>query len=178
MRKLFCLLFGLYLTSCSSSEDAVLNEIKVVSEKGWNINEPVSFEMDVADTAQLYDVFITLRHNTDYEWMNLFLFMKTYYPDKSYSRDTLECFLADESGRWFGKGGASIKYHEMLYKKYVKFPQEGHYTFEFTQGMRTKSLRNVMDLGIKLVKSQKPEPGKKNEKVKSEKVKSKTTNQQ
>lgn len=150
MRKLICLLFCICLISCSS-ETAVINESKAISEKGWSIDQPVRFEMDVTDTARAYDIYITLRHNTDYEWMNLFLFMKTYYPNEEYSRDTLECFLSDETGRWFGKGSSSVKDCEMLFKKNVRFPQEGRYTFEFVQGMRAERVENIMDLGIKIV---------------------------
>ncbi|MCL2681997.1 MAG: gliding motility lipoprotein GldH [Bacteroidales bacterium] len=152
MRKLIFLLICMYLTSCLSPDSAILNDSVAISERGWSIDNPVRFEMDVKDTAQLYDIYITLRHNTDYEWMNLFLFLKTYYPDQEYSRDTLECFLSDETGRWFGKG-SSIKDCMMLFKKDVKFPQEGHYTFEFTQGMRTESVKNIMDLGMRIVPS-------------------------
>jgi gliding motility-associated lipoprotein GldH len=139
--------------SCSPLETPVLNDSVPISENGWTIDQPVRFEMNITDTAQLYDVYITLRHNTDYEWMNLFLFLKTYYPDQNYSRDTLECFLSDETGRWFGKGSAAMKSREMLFKQHVTFSQEGRYVFEFVQGMRTENLKNIMDLGMKIVPS-------------------------
>ena len=153
MRKFICLLVCIYLISCSS-DNAILNDSVAISESGWNINDPIRFELEITDTTQLYDVYITLRHNTDYEWMNLFLFLKTYYPNLDYSRDTLECFLSDETGRWFGKGGSSVKDRgAMLFKKGVRFPQEGRYVFEFVQGMRTESVKNIMDLGMKIVPS-------------------------
>jgi gliding motility-associated lipoprotein GldH len=151
MRKLIYLWICIGLTSCLPSDNAILNESATLPESGWNMKQPVCFEMEVKNTAQLYDIYITLRHNTDYECMNLFLFLKTYYPNQEYSRDTLECFLADETGRWFGKGSSSMKSCEMLFKRGVKFPQEGRYTFEFVQGMRTESVKNIMDLGMKIV---------------------------
>ncbi|MDR2907872.1 MAG: gliding motility lipoprotein GldH [Bacteroidales bacterium] len=152
MRKLWIFLITFGLMACSSSDSILLNDTKAIPENGWNIAQPVSFETEIKDTIQSYDVYITLRHNTDYEWMNLFLFLKTYYPNQDYSRDKLECFLADETGRWFGKGG-SVKDCEMLFKKQVRFPQAGRYAFEFTQGMRTESIKNIMDFGIKIVES-------------------------
>jgi gliding motility-associated lipoprotein GldH len=139
--------------SCSSSDNAILSDSVAIPEAGWNIENSVRFNVDIEDTAQPYDVFIMLRHNTDYEFMNLFLFMKTYYPDLEFSRDTLECFLADETGRWFGRGGSSVKDHMMLFQRNVKFPQEGHYQFEFIHGMRTENLQNIMDLGMRIVPS-------------------------
>jgi gliding motility-associated lipoprotein GldH len=132
-----------------------LDDSVAIPETGWTIDHPVRFAVDIKDTVQLYDVFITLRHNTDYEFMNLFLFLKTYYPDLEFSRDTLECFLSDETGRWFGKGGPSAKNCKMLFKSNVKFPQKGRYQFEFIHGMRTENLRNIMDLGLKIVPSEK-----------------------
>jgi gliding motility-associated lipoprotein GldH len=139
--------------SCSSSDNTFFSDSAAVSETGWRIEDPVAFVVDIKDTSQPYDVFITLRHNTDYESMNLFLFLKTYYPNMEFSRDTLECFLSDETGRWFGRGGSSVKDHVMLFQRNVKFPQEGRYQFEFTQGMRTENLKNIMDLGMKIVPS-------------------------
>ena len=153
MRKFLCLLFCLYLMSCSSSDNAILYESVAISDSGWTLDQPVRFQVDIKDTTQPYDVYITLRHNTDYEWMNLFLFMKTYYPGMEFSRDTLECFLSDETGRWFGRGGSSIKGCKMLFKKNVIFPQEGRYKFEFIHGMRTENLQNIMDFGMKIVPS-------------------------
>jgi gliding motility-associated lipoprotein GldH len=85
--------------------------------------------------------------------MNLFLFLKTYYPNFEFSRDTLECFLSDETGRWFGRGGSSVKNCIWLFKGNVVFPQKGHYKFEFIHGMRTENLKNIMDLGMKIVPS-------------------------
>jgi len=139
--------------SCSPTDNAILYESVAIPESGWRIDQPVRFTVDIKDTAQLYDVYITLRHNTDYNWMNLFLFLKTYYPNMEFSRDTLECFLSDETGRWFGKGGSSIKNCMMLFQRNVKFPQEGRYLFEFVHGMRTENLQNIMDLGLRIVPS-------------------------
>ena len=151
MRKLICLFICMYFVSCSSSEHPVLYESRAVPEKGWSLDDPVRFELNIADTMQLYDIHITLRHNTDYEWMNVFLFLKTYYPNQEFSRDTLECFLSDETGRWFGRGSSSVKDCIMLFKSEVRFPQEGRYVFEFIHGMRTRSLENIMDVGMKIV---------------------------
>ena len=153
MRKLICLIFGVYLVSCSLSDNAILYESVAIPETGWTIDQPVRFSVDITDTTQLYDIFITLRHNTDYEWMNLFLFLKTYYPNLEFSRDTLECFLSDETGRWFGRGSSSVKNCMMLFKGNVRFPQKGRYQFEFIHGMRTEKLKNIMDLGMKIVPS-------------------------
>ncbi|MCL2413966.1 MAG: gliding motility lipoprotein GldH [Bacteroidales bacterium] len=153
MRNLIFLLFCVYLISCSPSSNAILHESVAIPETGWAIDNPVRFAVEITDTNRLYDIYITVRHNTDYEWMNLFLFMKTYYPDLEFSRDTLECFLADETGRWFGRGSSSVRDHVMLLQRNVRFPQKGRYQFEFVHGMRAENLRNIMDLGMKIVPS-------------------------
>jgi len=153
MRKFICILCCVYLTSCISPDNAILCDSVAIPETGWCLNHPVLFHVDIDDTTQLYDIFITLRHNTDYEWMNLFLFMKTYYPNMEFSRDTLECFLSDETGRWFGRGSSSVKDCIMLFNSNVRFPQKGRYKFEFIHGMRVDSLRNIMDLGMRIVPS-------------------------
>ena len=70
-----------------------------------------------------------------------------------FSRDTLECFLADETGRWFGRGSSSVRTGTMLFQRNVRFTQMGNHQFVFTHGMRTENLENIMDLGMKIVPS-------------------------
>jgi gliding motility-associated lipoprotein GldH len=153
MRKLIDLIISAYLISCVPTCTAILNETVAIPETGWTIDNPVRFMAEITDTNQLYDIYITVRHNTDYEWMNLFLFLKTLYPCLEFSRDTLECFLADETGRWFGRGSSSVRTGTMLFQRNVRFTQIGNHQFIFTHGMRTENLQNIMDLGMEIVPS-------------------------
>jgi gliding motility-associated lipoprotein GldH len=127
--------------------DVVYSDVRNVSPQEWTPEEKVDFSVAITDTTISYDFFIYLRHNINYEWSNLFLFMKTVYPNQFYSLDTLECTLAEPTGRWLGKGFGTKK-ELTIFVKTVKFPQKGNYFFEMKQGMRDIELKNMENIGI------------------------------
>ena len=71
--------------------------------------------------------------------------------------DTVECTLADPSGRWFGKGLGFISSDRfqahVLYKLRNRFPRKGRYTLMLEQAMRTQKLQGVIDVGVSVERS-------------------------
>jgi gliding motility-associated lipoprotein GldH len=66
--------------------------------------------------------------------------------------DTLECILADENGKWLGKGTGHIVDNRVPFKRNVIFPDTGKYTFEIEQAMRMEKLPEVYDIGLRIEK--------------------------
>jgi len=151
--KIFLLVLGLsFLASCNQK---TLFDQEVTIDKGkWFKDNPVHFEVDVTDTTRLYDYYLTIRHNTDYLYSNIYFFLTTKFPNGNVTRDTLECILAENSGRWLGKGWGNIKEDNILLRKNLKFPLKGKYDFYFQQAMRRDTLNDILNLGIRLIESQ------------------------
>ena len=70
------------------------------------------------------------------------------------SNDTLECILADEKGKWLGNGLGDIYDNQILFKKNVRFPLAGKYTFEIQHGMRADIVPLIMDVGLRIAKTE------------------------
>lgn len=119
----------------------------------WNVENKLSFVVNIQDSILPHDFYLNIRHNDDYEFSNLFLFIDTYYPTSEYTRDTIEILLADASGKWYGEGFGELKEIRVLLKKGVSFPSSGDYTFSFAQAMRTKDLNGIEDFGIRIEKT-------------------------
>ena len=83
---------------------------------------------------------------------NLFLFVTTTSPNGSTLRDTFECYLADERGKWTGSGWGDIYDNQFIYKGNIRFPVSGVYTFEYVQAMRTDKLDYISDIGLRIEK--------------------------
>ena len=49
-------------------------------------------------------MLLNIRHSVEYKYQNIFLFSKT-----DYNKDTLEIYLCDNTGKWYGKGWGDIK---------------------------------------------------------------------
>jgi gliding motility-associated lipoprotein GldH len=126
----------------------MFTDMKNLPDRVWQVNDPAVFEVEVTDTVSFFDFYLNIRIGEEYGFANMYLFIDTRFPDGRGVRDTVECILADRSGRWLGDGSGSVRDNRILFKPRVRFPQTGTYTFELEQGMRTIVLDEVHDIGI------------------------------
>ena len=120
--------------SCNS--DNLYTATEVIPGICWNkYNKPV-FQAEIIDTLQPCNIYITLRNTPDYPFRNIFLFVTTTSPEGYIIKDTIEYMIADESGRWIGKGLGDIHDLSLPFKLNVLFPVSGTYRFRIEQGMR------------------------------------------
>jgi len=121
----------------------------------WNTDSIVSFEFDNIDTTSSHDLYLMVRHTTNFKFQNLFLF--TNFENQ---QDTLELFLSEKSGRWLGKGFGEIKELKIKIKENVKFKENQDQIFSVEQAMRYEDLEKIINLteivavGIGLYKSE------------------------
>jgi gliding motility-associated lipoprotein GldH len=123
-----------------------------IPEYIWDKDNPVYFDVEIKDTVSLHNVYINIRNASGYAYSNLYLFLDTKYPNNSMSRDTIECILADPSGKWLGDGSGDIWDNQILFKKNVRFKQIGTYKFRYEQAMRMPKLPMIMDVGLRIEK--------------------------
>jgi gliding motility-associated lipoprotein GldH len=140
----------LFFISCDSKR--FFEENKIIGNGVWNKEERIRFEVPVTDTASSYDFYINVRNDGTYPFSNLFFFIRTIAPDGRISRDTIECRLADDYGKWLGTGMGSLKFNRFLFQKNVPLRQKGTYVFEFEQAMREKELKGIRDMGLRIEK--------------------------
>ena len=134
----------------SCGDFPVASDSYEVNNTGWYSEDTKSFEWTVEDTSTRYDIFIDVRHNQDYTFSNLYLFLDLTFPNGKNRRDTLGCTLADARGNWFGSGLGDIIDHNISFKENFEFPIEGRYNLRVTQGMRQDPLLGVTDIGFRL----------------------------
>lgn len=121
----------------------------------WNTDSIVSFELDNIDTTSSHDLYLMVRHTTNFKFQNLFLF--TNFENQ---QDTLELFLSEKSGRWLGKGFGEIKELKIRIKENVNFKENQDQIFSIEQAMRYEDLEKIINLteivavGIGLYKSE------------------------
>ncbi|MGY8916682.1 MAG: gliding motility lipoprotein GldH [Flavobacteriales bacterium] len=137
-----------FFSSCG--EFPIASDSKEVSPEGWYSDETISFEWSNVDTLKRYSVFVDVRHNQDYPFSNLYLFLDLTFPNGKNRRDTLSCTLADERGNWFGSGIGDVVDHRISFKEDFEFPISGRYNLRITQGMRQDPLKGVLDVGFRL----------------------------
>lgn len=150
---------GLFLTLLSCDPNQVYEKNIEFEDLKWHKDSTVVLEAEITDTINAHDIYINVRNTSQYQNQNLFLFITTTSPNGTVLKDTFECYLADGRGKWTGggfnwngSGWGDLYDNQFLYKKSVRFPISGTYTFEYIQGMRVDELKYISDIGLRIEK--------------------------
>lgn len=141
----------LVLTSCSDS--TIFDEAVKLDHQGWNAADKPAFGIVVTDTTSTYSVAMHIRNHVDYRYSNLYVFMQTRFPNGNLTRDTIECILADPSGKWYGKGSGQFRDHLIVLNPAIRFPLSGTYQIELEQAMRAEPLQDIHAIGLQIRKN-------------------------
>ena len=144
------MLLAIFISALAGCTQTFFQESEQIPNKIWDQSHNIRFDVEVKDTMSGYDFYIDLRNEGTYPFANIYMFVTTTFPSGKSARDTVECILADRTGRWLGKGLGDVLDNHILFKQNVRFPSSGAYTFEFEQGMRKEELPSILDLGISL----------------------------
>ena len=147
------MLFVPFFISCNPNR--VFEESRVIPEGIWNRKDHVKFEVPISDTNARYDFYFTVRNSTDYPYSNLYFFIHSVIPGNIRTVDTVECELADYTGKWKGTGMGGVKYNRFLFQEHVHFRKAGTYFFELEQAMRVTELAGIRDIGLRIEKNSK-----------------------
>jgi gliding motility-associated lipoprotein GldH len=145
-------LCSLFFSSCDSKR--IFEKNQEIPESGWNASNIPKFDVDIKDPLTTANFYINVRNADGYPYSNLFLFIRTTFPNGKMSNDTLECVLANEKGKWLGSGIGDIYDNQIPFKRNVRFPLAGKYSFEIQQGMRTDNVPLIMDVGLRIEKAE------------------------
>ncbi len=146
-------LIGVILLLASCGNQPMYESYQRVSAEQWHQDSAVTFDVDITDTLAAYQVVWYLRNTDDYPFKNIYLFREVTSKRGKEFGDTAEFFLADDYGKWLGKGVGELKTNTWPFKQgYLRFNHAGTYTFTFQQAMRTTNLLGVKDIGLGIFK--------------------------
>jgi gliding motility-associated lipoprotein GldH len=114
----------------------------------------VLFQFNITDTVSFHDFFINVRNGEEYPYSNVYLFMEMEFPNAKRSIDTINCYLADPTGKWLGTGIGKLYDQRFRIRNRKQFPLAGRYTVTIRQGMRTPELEGIYDVGFRISKSE------------------------
>jgi gliding motility-associated lipoprotein GldH len=150
---IFILIFFLLIVSCNSK--VVYTNSEAMPQEIWKLMDVATFKVPITDTLTSNNVIFTIRNGSSFPFRNIFLFVSTTSPDGKKITDTLQYNLADEKGKWYGRGFGDIHELNLPYKSNVYFPLKGTYEFKIQHGMRVENLKGVYDFGLRIEKMRK-----------------------
>lgn len=140
------LLLGLLVafSSCST----IYDETQVVENGTWAQGKSYSFEFDIQNTEQLYDLFLEVQHGTSYPYQNLYCLVKTKMPDGSTREEQASLELANAKGYWLGECNEEQCTRTIPFIIKTQFTIPGIYTIELQQHSRPESLGPIEHLRL------------------------------
>tara|TARA_B100000963_G_C22543568_1_gene633358 strand:+ start:112 stop:600 length:489 start_codon:yes stop_codon:yes gene_type:complete len=159
MKILKCLISNLIFWNLLSCVDSKTIRIDKEILNGWDLEEPIKFEIiDTIDFSSNISFYV--RNNNDYPFSNIFLIASLKSNQSVYETDTLEYKMANKKGEWLGEGFSSIKESKLSWKRNWKPFFSPPYIFEIKQANRKigqitgdKTLYGIVSLGLSIEKT-------------------------
>jgi gliding motility-associated lipoprotein GldH len=154
MINFFIKILGLSLlvvltSSCDSNK--IFEEYIEVENANWKKENIASFEFNAKDTTTAHNLYINVRNTGTYSYSNLYLFVTMQGPSGGLLKDTVNCILADNRGKWLGSGVGDLWDLRIPYVGGFKFAQSGNYIVTLEQGMRVEAgLEGITDIGLRV----------------------------
>lgn len=152
MRIIFVFLSLLLLICCNTKTES---SYSVFEEDSWHADSIITLNHSVVDTITKQNLYLKIRHTTDFEYQNIFLFV-----DFQEKRDTIEVILSEKNGKWLGSGFGDIKEVEYRFAKEIIFNSKKTINVTVEQAMRygehpvITNLKGIIALGINIKKSE------------------------
>lgn len=140
----------LLLVSCRKA--GIYNQCADTDENGWHMDSAVVFHPVMKDTLHKFNMIVTVRHSASYPYQNFWMFVRITSPDGMVAREPLECYLADNTGRFLGSG-VSIYEMPVLVSENIRYPLAGEYKVEVLQGMRDTLLTGIRNICLTIEKA-------------------------
>lgn len=134
------------LMSCGRGR--VFEEYHKLPEYNWGRHENIVFETVVEDADAQYDIYIAIRHITQYPFKNLLVtsIMETPSGERRLLEHDLK--IRDDEGNPLGEGMGDLWDIIIPLRKNHKFNMAGPLTIEFENRMPRQNTPGIMEVGL------------------------------
>jgi len=143
---------AMVLASCQDQSAIVDTNIEL-NKHNWSYTEKVKIPFTIEQVEKSYNLFLNLRHTSDYKYSNIFLLIHIIDPNGKRTTERKEFKLALPDGEWLGSGSGNLYSYQILFKEKVMFSLKGKYFIELEQNMRDNPLDYITDAGIRVEKA-------------------------
>lgn len=134
------------ISSCTRND--VYSKFISIDAPFWHADSALLYDFEITDSTRLYNVVVNVRHRADYPYQNMWIFVNQINPDSAIVKDSIEFYLADNRGKWLGKGIGAVYTMPVLINQNYKFTRQGNYRIELLHGMRDNELAGINDIGL------------------------------
>ncbi len=156
MRILKSVVFLLLLViSVGCDKNTLYKAYEDVEDGLWPVDQKYTFQFEVSDAAQTYNLYYLVRNAQQYPYYNLYLTREMRGPDGKILYARLdEMYLSDQTtGKPRGSGLGDLFDHKIVFDHNYRFPSPGKYTLTVAQSMRQNPLPYIMGVGLSIEKT-------------------------
>lgn len=144
----YVLMAAIMFTACDKTR--VMDENSQIDGYKWDYKDAKAFTTEIKDTSLNYNLYINVRHSFQFEWRNMWVNIKTKFPDGKEFNKRVNLVLSEPDGHWFGDCTGDNCYLQIPIQLNAWFPQPGQYTFTLTQDMRVNPIGFVKSIGMRI----------------------------
>lgn len=146
IRILVICVCSIFLSSCS--EQLHYSSSVDFTNSVWQFENPAVFNFDITDNSDKYNLFLDIDHSNNYPFENLYLRIKTEFPDKSIAIDTLSIEMVNNQGKWIGDCGSENCDLKVFLQEKTKFKESGSHKIDIEQFTRESDLMGIKSLSF------------------------------
>lgn len=146
------ILFIFLLTSCGPN---VIYEQSHLIGDSWSYENTIDFNFEIDTPEKEYDLLLTVVHDADFGYQNIYTKIKTTYPTEEEFVTPLSIELANKMGSWLSKCDSEVCTLHLLLRDDIKFKDLGEYKISFIQDTREADLQGIQSIGLSLIETEK-----------------------
>ena len=153
LKHSFFLLFLAIVLVSSCDKNRIAYQEYALADGEWNKDSILYFKSDsLVGLSDPIGFQIDLRHNLDYEYRNIWLFVELEMPNGTILKDTLQKVFMQPTGEWMEdvQGSGAVKESVVNFKYGVKSPEPGVYKLAVQHGMRSDVVGGILNVGFKI----------------------------
>jgi gliding motility-associated lipoprotein GldH len=142
---------GLLITSCDDTR--IYEKNHDFTDRYWVAKETPTFDFNIQDTTQRYNLILNLRNSVSYPYARIFVdYTLSDSVGHALAKELLNEYLFDvKTGKPAGSSGLGDIYdHQFVLLENFNFGKHGKYKVSFEQFMRTDTLQGVLAIGLRV----------------------------
>lgn len=154
MKLKITLLLPLFLLLFSCNQNSVYSEfVKSAEDYRWPSTEAKTFEFEITDDAQTYDILLLFSHVYGYQFAEVPLNFSLKSPDGKTENFSINLPIKDKNGEDFGDCSGDICDFTSAIKEKIKL-QKGNYKITVSHDFKKADfLPNVIGVGLEVNKA-------------------------
>lgn len=148
---LFLSIFLVIFISCNSS--GTFSQFDKMPESNhWEKSDSKSYEFEITDDSQLYDLLFQFSHVYDYQFAEVPIDFSIESPDGQKEIFSINLMVKDRKGKDLGDCSGDICDFTSTIREKIKF-QKGHYKITVSHSFKGPYLPNVIGIGLEVDKA-------------------------